>query len=71
MAELTWKHEDDDSDGINDYVAVYSNDYREPLYGDYRGIELCCIRYIPSRSDSVQRAEEIARSVIVALGRPA
>lgn len=60
-------HEDYNRDGITDYVAVYSNDFGgEPLIGDYRGVELCRVRYIPSREESVLRAEEIARSVVAA-----
>lgn len=67
MAKLTWQFEDADSDGIDDYIAVYSNDYHEPLIGDYRGIELCRIHFIPTRYDSIQRAAEIADCVISAL----
>lgn len=66
MSTIYFSHEDEDQDGINDYVAVYSKDYSEPLFGDYRGVELCRVRYIPSREESVARAEEIARSVIAA-----
>lgn len=67
MTKLTISHEDDNQDGINDYVAVYSDDFgKEPLLGDYRGIELCRIRYIPSCPESIIRAENIARSVVAA-----
>lgn len=63
MAMITIRDEDSNDDGINDYLAIYSNDYHEPLIGDYRGIELCRINYIPSRADSVERARELANMI--------
>jgi len=67
MKKVWISHEDSNDDGIQDYVAVYSDAWgSEPLFGDYRGVELCRINYIPSREESVLRAEEIARSVIAA-----
>lgn len=67
MPTIYISHEDDNRDGITDYVAVYSDDFGgEPLIGDYRGVELCRVNYIPSRAESVLRAEEIARAVVAA-----
>ena len=65
--EVYISHEDSDGDGITDYVAVYSNDFGgEPLFGDFRGVELCRTLYIPANEESVARAVEIARSVVSA-----
>jgi hypothetical protein len=65
MTKLWMSHEDENQDNITDVLKVYSNDFgNEPLFGDYRGIELARIYYNPTRSDSVKRAEEIAGHVI-------
>lgn len=64
MTTIYKNHEDENEDGITEVLKVYSDDYNEPLIGDYRGIELIRIYYIPSRSDSVNRAEDIAMELI-------
>lgn len=64
---LTISHQDSNNDGLTDYLAIYSNDFTEPLIGDYRGVELVRIRYINSRSDSIRRAEQIAHTCVNAL----
>lgn len=58
---------DEDGDGINDHVSIRTMDLDEPLIGDSRGVELCRINYIPSRPDSVSRAEQIANIIAAQL----
>lgn len=70
IKHLRIKHGDTNSDGIDDYVAVLTDDFREPLIGDVYGVELCRINYIPSREDSVSRAIEIANIVMKVLSGP-
>ena len=66
--EIKVFHADDNADGVNDHISIRNMDFgNEPLIGDYRGIELCRINYIPSRPDSVARAEQIANIIAAQL----
>ena len=57
----------ENEDGIVDAFSIRSDDYDEPLFGDYRGVELCLIHFIPSRPDSVSRAKELAEKFLNSL----
>ena len=70
MAEIYYQHEDLNGDGINDAICVYRRDWSIPLVGDYRGVELARIRYIPSRPESAAYAERIANDIVVSQGGP-
>ena len=57
--------EDDNSDGFNDCIVVYSKDFNLPLIGDYRGVRLAVIPY--SNDEGKQLAEGLARLYTAAL----
>ena len=66
--EIKVFHDDQNDDGINDHISIRNMDFgNEPLIGDYRGIELCRINYIPSRLDSIARDEQIANIIAAQL----
>jgi hypothetical protein len=68
IMEIKVFHADENADGINDHISIRNMDFgNEPLIGDYRGIELCRINYIPSRPDSIFRAEQIAHIIAAQL----
>lgn len=61
-----YKHMDTNGDSIDDAVVVLSKDYDEPLMGDADGVRMAMIDYIPSRPESVTRAEQVANMLIEA-----
>jgi len=65
---MSWtiEHWDENEDGIDECVVVLSDNYGEPLIGDYRGVQMAKIRYTPSRPDSIRRATEIAEMLVAA-----
>ena len=44
--------------------TVFSGDYNEPMWGDYRGCEMAKIRYNSCREDSKERALAMAWAVV-------
>lgn len=62
--DIYYRHEDTDGDGINETVCVYVKDFSLPLFGDYRGVEIARILYIPSRPESIEYADKIAKSIV-------
>ena len=66
--EIYYQHNDLNDDGINETICVYCRDWTIPLIGDYRGVELARIRYIPGRPESVAYAERIANDIVVSQG---
>jgi len=66
--EIFYFHSDSNNDGINDHISIRNKDFgNEPLLGDYRGVELCRIEYIPCRQDSILRATQIANIITTQL----
>jgi hypothetical protein len=43
-----------------DHVSVRSSNFYENLIGDYRGIEMARVCYIPGVPESLSRAKEVA-----------
>lgn len=70
MKDIYFEHRDLDEDGFDDAVCVYNRDFDIPLFGDYRGVEIARIRYIPGRPESVAYAERIANDLVVSQGGP-
>jgi len=68
MERIYYQHNDLDEDGVNDAVCVYNRNFNIPLIGDYRGVEIARILYIPSRPDSVTYAEKIANDIVISQG---
>jgi hypothetical protein len=64
MTTIYFSHEDENEDGITDRVRVYSNNFHDPLFGDYRGVALAEIHYCPGNRESVERAEEVAMYIV-------
>ena len=62
-----WDIDTEGDTGINGAFSVRSGDFSLPLIGDYRGVELARIEYIPSRPESKAMAREIAEKIAAAL----
>lgn len=56
---------DDNSDGINDCVIVFSKDFGIPLIGDFRGVQLAIIPF--SNPEGARQAEKLARLYVASL----
>lgn len=60
-----YQFEDNNSDGFNDCIVIYSKDFNIPLLGDYRGVQLAVIPFMDKEISRI--AEELARLYTAAL----